>query len=164
MRHRRRVSLAFSVPTTTTTTMMTTATTTGTTTTIRLSYSDFTRALRIGGRQYLLPLSLYLYSSLNVLFIELTRNRGIHRRLTPISADLSVPGMSDRDYAPLRRSAELTCDKLAFLIRIFEQSINVTSIRWNLWRTRSHAIATYFDTDRIGKLDLIILSTSSMSF
>jgi len=102
---------------------------------------------------------LYLYSSLNILFIELTRNRGIHRQLSPIRGSLCA----GHERSRLRSAAvEFTCDKLAFLIRIFEQSINMTSIRRNLWRTRSHAIATYLATD-IRKLDFIILSTS-MSF
>jgi len=119
-----------------------------------------------GDRQYPLPRPSAYSSPIIRSFYRVNEEPRNTQAILPIRGSLCAGHERSRLRSIAVGQVELTCDKLAFLIRIFEQSINVTSIRRNLWRIRSHAtrsIATYLAAD-IRKLDLIILSTSSASF
>lgn len=70
---------------------------------------------------FLIPLFIHPLSF--ILFIELTRNRDIHGRLSLIRESFCAGHERSRSRSIAIGQVKLTCDKLAFLIRIFEQSI-----------------------------------------
>lgn len=61
---------------------------------------------------------LLIHPLLFILFIELTRNREIHRQLSLIRGSSCIGHEQSRLRSAVGQ-VELTCDKLAFLIRIF---------------------------------------------